>query len=270
MLRPPDRSGQLLRPAVTPAPIEIRLLGNFQLLTAGQRISVQSGSKLETLLAYVGLRPTQCIPRELLFELLWPSGDIVLASHSLRSLLHTLQHLLGDALGGVPLIVHSDGCYQLNAAVGVATDVTQFDALVCRGDQQQQADDPAAEATYGQAIALYRGDLHGGDVDVQVVMARELLRAHYLALLMRLATYRSDQQDYHACVTFIRHLLSLDPYFEHAHRLLMRCYVRLGTRSIALHHYRVCTDILHSEFDTAPEPDTTALFDQIRLDPGQV
>ena len=88
--------------------------------------------------------------------------------------------------------------------------------------------------------------------------------------LMRLARYRFDHQDYAACTEIVYRLLHLDPRCEQAHRLLMRCYVRLGNRSIALRHYRVCTNILQSEFETAPEPDTTALFDQIRLDARSV
>ena len=101
-------------------------------------------------------------------------------------------------------------------------------------------------------------------------MTREHLRAHYLALLMRLASYQFDHQAYQESIELLRRLLYLDPSFEHAHRLLMRCYARLGQRSIALRHYRLCINILHSEFATIPEPDTTALFDQIRLDPRHV
>ncbi len=138
------------------------------------------------------------------------------------------------------------------------------------GDQQSQTGDPAAAATYRQAIALYRGDLCSGDDDLSVVMTREHLRAHYLALLLRLATIEFDQHNYRTCETLLGQLLRTDPCYEHAHRLLMRCYVRLGQRSIALRHYRVCTDMLHSAFDTVPEPDTTALFDRIRLEPGTI
>jgi DNA-binding SARP family transcriptional activator len=260
----------LFRPDGPPAPIELCLLGGFQLRTAGLRVAVPSGSKLEALLAYLGLRPGHCIPREILCQLLWPNSEGPLASQSLRSLLSSLQHLLVDAISGVPLVVYRDGCYQLNAGIGLTIDTMQFDALLQHGEQQALVGDPAAEATFRQALTLYRGELHIGDADVQAVVVREHLRAQYLMLLMRLASYRFEQHDYPACVLLVQQILRLDPCFEHAHRLLMRCYVRLGNRSIALHHYRVCRDILHSAFATTPEPDTTALFDQIRLDAGTV
>jgi DNA-binding SARP family transcriptional activator len=57
---------------------------------------------------------------------------------------------------------------------------------------------------------------------------------------------------------------------EDAHRAMMCCYVRLGERAAALHHYRICQDILGAEFDMVPEQQTTALFELIRLHPEQI
>ena len=50
----------------------------------------------------------------------------------------------------------------------------------------------------------------------------------------------------------------------------MRCYVRQGERAEALHQYRLCVKILRTEYDTDPEPATTALFERVRHDPGSI
>ena len=76
--------------------------------------------------------------------------------------------------------------------------------------------------------------------------------------------------DYTGCLSHARRLLANDPCREDAYRLMMRCYVRLGERAQALRQYRLCQTILRTEFDAVPEPATTALFDQIRLDPGSI
>jgi len=76
--------------------------------------------------------------------------------------------------------------------------------------------------------------------------------------------------DYTLCLEYAWRLLSSDPCREDAHRMIMRCYVRFGQRAEALHHYRVCESILRAEFDTVPEPATTALFEQIRRDPDGI
>ena len=50
----------------------------------------------------------------------------------------------------------------------------------------------------------------------------------------------------------------------------MRCYVRVGQRAQALRQYQLCKAILLDEFDAEPEPATTALYQQVRLDPGAI
>jgi hypothetical protein len=65
-------------------------------------------------------------------------------------------------------------------------------------------------------------------------------------------------------------LLTHDPCREDGHRTAMRCHVRLGERAQALRQYMLCEAVLRTEFNAKPEPATTVLFDQVRLDPGSV
>ena len=89
-------------------------------------------------------------------------------------------------------------------------------------------------------------------------------------MLARLADYHFGHGEYATCLDVAWRLLGHDPCREDAHRLVMQCYTRLGERAHALRQYRLCTEILRTEFDAAPEPATLALFDQIRLSPERV
>ena len=64
--------------------------------------------------------------------------------------------------------------------------------------------------------------------------------------------------------------LICDPCREDGYRLAMRAYVRRGERAQALRQYRLCEHVLRREFDTAPEPLTTELFERIRASPAGV
>jgi DNA-binding SARP family transcriptional activator len=99
---------------------------------------------------------------------------------------------------------------------------------------------------------------------------RERVRALYLSLLGRLADQYFRECDYPAALEYALRLLSDDPCREDAHRLVMRCHVRLGERAQALRQYRVCQQILAAEFEARPEPLTSVLFDRVRLDPANV
>jgi DNA-binding SARP family transcriptional activator len=253
-----------------PWPILICLLGSVRLLQSGRPVAIPCGGKIETLLGRLGTQFDHRIRRTVLLDLLWPASDSALAHQSLNSLIYSLHKLIGDALGGASVILHEDGYYRLNIEAGVSVDVARFDAWADIGDQQVHAGERASAATsYRQSVQLYRGDL-AVQTDVGSVLERERLRSRFLSLLGYLADERYRAGDYGACLAQAWRLLGHDPCREDAHRVVMRCYVRRGERAAALRHYHICAHILLAEFDAAPEPATTALFDQIRLQPSHV
>jgi DNA-binding SARP family transcriptional activator len=250
-------------------PILVCLLGNFRVLKWGQPV-VFPGSKVEVLLRLLGLYYQYAVPREQILETLWPGHDPGLACQSLNSLLYSLRKSLAvDGHNGA-LILHEDGYYRLNKEAGIATDIACFEELVKSGDDYvHTGNTPVAVPFYIQATQLYRGDLCAS-TDIQSVIERERLRVHFLRLLARLADYFYSVADYPACLQYANRLLENDTCREDAHRLLMRCFVRQGERAQALRQYRLCTHILHAEFDAVPERDTTRLYHQIRLNPESV
>jgi DNA-binding SARP family transcriptional activator len=178
--------------------------------------------------------------------------------------------LLSDALCGAPPVLCHDGYYCLNKEAGVGVDIACFEYLVHAGNDEMRANNPLAAADfYAQAVQLYRGDLCM-DTEVNTVMERERLRAHFLTTLARLGDYYFSVQDYSCCLHYTERLLEVDPCREDAHRLVMRCYVRQGERAQALRQYHLCRYALRAEFDTMPEPRTALLYDQVRLDPESV
>lgn len=251
-------------------PIMICLLGNFCLLKAGQPVGLRHGGKSVTLLSNLGLQHGHGIPRTTLLQMLWPTQEATLATQSLHTVVYSLHKLIGDAIGGAPPVFHDEGCYRLNRAAGVSVDVAYFETLTKLGDQQTHTGDLAAAAqSYQRAVELYRGDLCV-DNDVQALILREHLRTRYLKLLAQLADYYYHAAAYGTCLEYAWHLLRHDPCREDAHRLVMRCYVRQGERAAALRHYHICIQTLHAEFTAPPEAATTALFEQIRLNPSVV
>jgi len=251
-------------------PIQICVLGPFQVLAAGRPLALRSGSKAEALLGQLALHPDDGLGRDALVETLWPASLVTHAHESLTSLIYSLHRLIGDALGGAPLVAHVHGAYRLNVAAGVAVDAQAFAALARTGEHLARAGERAAAAgTFQQAVALYRGDLSAGG-ELTALVVRENLRARYLTLLAWLADERYAAGEYAQCLAHARHLLAHDPCREDAHRLVMRCHVRQGERAQAVRQYRLCAALVRAEFEAEPEPATTALFAQLRRDPASI
>jgi DNA-binding SARP family transcriptional activator len=250
-------------------PVMICLLGSFAVLQHGDPLPVRSGGKTEALLSTLALRCRHRVPREVVLAEVWPDAEPDLARQALHSLLHGLRRLLAPALHSASPILSTQGGYHLNRDAGVGVDFDCFDELAELGDDQAANDVPAAVEYYERAISLYGGDLLGGDQQTAIV-ERERLRARHLTLLIRSASYHYEQGDVELCLQLAQRLLEHDPCREDAHRLVMRCHVLRGERAQALRQFRLCAQILRSEFDAEPEPATVALYDQVRLHPDAV
>lgn len=256
----------------------ICLFGAFRVINSGQDVAIARGSKVETLLTCLALRYRDAIARELLLSALWPECDAGHAGQSLNSLVYSVQKLFENVPAGVAPVVQTNGYYRLNEQAGVAVDVALFCEQADLGDRLARAGAapgaapgvvPAAAAAYRQAATLYQGDLCACG-DVNALLEREHLRARYLDILSWLADYHFGLHEYHAALQAAHLLLTSDACREDAHRLAMRCYVRVGQRAQALRQYQLCSKILQSEFDAAPELATTALYEQVRLNPGAI
>jgi LuxR family transcriptional regulator, maltose regulon positive regulatory protein len=250
--------------------ILVCLLGTFRLLWRGKPGDIFISGKALTLLSLLALHLELGVPRESLLNILWPDQDAKHANVSLNNLVYTLQRRLRDKSDRAPALVFAAGSYYLNRVSGITTDIASFDALVSHGDRFVRTGDIAQAVTcYTQAVALYRGDLCF-DSDVASIVERERLRATFLTILCWLADHAYQSAQYETALQYALRLLSCDPCREDGYRLAMRAYVRRGERAQALRQYQLCEHVLRREFDTAPEPLTTELFERIRASPAGV
>ena len=251
-------------------PVVLCLLGQFRMFAAGKWVIVKPGSKSEILLSKLAVRLRPGLHRDRLMCSLWPDREPILAAQSLNTLVYSLHRLVGDALGGVAPIVNESGLYRLNLAAGIEVDVAHFESLLARGERHDSdGRRSAAFELFGAAIRCYGGDLALVN-DVESLVERERLRGRYLGMVAHMSDWCYEAADYRGGLRYALLLLGNDPCREDAHRLAMRCHVRLGERAQALRQYQLCEAILRSEFDTTPEAPTTALFNRIRLDPETI
>ena len=246
--------------------VKLCFLGSFRVLKNGLPVNLAHRPKGQAVLVMLAVRPGYQAPRDAVLGTVWPEHDEALSRQSLNSLSYSLRRALSDAIGGMAPLLTDQGYYRINVRAGISLDVAEFDrleTLVQRADLRGDAAGAARHAA--EAIGVYKGDLCAGP-DVNSLVERERLRALYLGLLVRLATHHYSLGDYRRSLEYASLLLAHDPCSEEAHRLAIRCYVRLGQRIQALRQYRLCEHILREEFVATPESATRELYDLVRLD----
>lgn len=241
--------------------LRLTLLGPPQIFLGQQPLTEFATAKAQALLCYLAVT-AQAAPhsRDALAALLWGEMADAPARQNLRTVLHDLRRLVGDHLQIERQTVAFDhaGPYWL-------------DVELLRRDlaaEQTTVDLAARQA----AVDLYQGEFLSGfhvhnapAFETWVLEQREQLHVRVVEALFALVRAYLQRAEYAAALAANRRLLYLEPWSEPAHRQQMLLLAQTGERAAALAQYEACRRILLAEFGVEPLPETTALYDQIRI-----
>jgi TolB-like protein len=239
------------------AGLHIALLGGLDITGGEASARASLTRKSRALVAYLALRGAGGQSREKLADLLWGNSAEEQARANLRQTLSLLRKALnGDGAG----YLVTDGDQISLAGADIDLDVANFERLV----------DEATPDALKRAAALYKGDLLDGfslkedSFEAWARAERERLRLRASDALTKLIAHCDEVGDTERCVETAARLLTLDPLREAAHRILMRAYAAQGRQASALKQFENCRDILKRELGVEPEPETVALYRDIR------
>ena len=243
------------------AELSLELLGPFQATHNGLAITGLTSDRLRALLAYLAVEADRSHLRPSLAVFLWPEAGYQEACSSLRYALSRLRHALGDPGADAPYLIVSRDSLQFNRHSRHTLDVARFLQLAGSHD----------EADLKAAVALYRGPFLEGISSVDspafdewLLLKREQFDRQMLLVLHRLCAINEQQGDYRQAQAYARRQMEFDPWYEGAHRQLMRALALDGQRGAALSHFHNCQTLLARDLGAEPEDQTIALFESIR------
>lgn len=237
--------------------LRLRLLGSRELERADQRdaSAVFAQPKRFALLAYMACRADRFHRRDTLLAVFWPELDTFAGRRALRNALYQLRLALGE------------------------------DVFIGRGDDELMVDraklwcdvlalgDALAAARYDEAVALYRGQLlegvhvSGVGEEFEAWLARE--RAQTLERVLRALEHLGREQEaaghLAAAAQAAVRATQLAPFDEACLRRAVVALHMSGDRGGAFSLFESYTRRLADEFDAAPDSETIALVDRLRL-----
>jgi two-component SAPR family response regulator len=241
--------------------IKVRTLGRFDVTVDGDEVTRWRAGKARNLLQYLLLNPGRIIPRDALFEALWPGLDA--PRSSLKVAIHTLRSILvseGVAAtrqtpSGVRIVTHEYG-YSMELK-GVWVDFQEFDSLIRRSQSNSECDlvDESA-AMLRAAVDLYQGDFLPGATMPWVEPQREWLRSIALAALHRLVQVSARQNDRLQLLQHCKKILEIEPTHEQTYRTIIRLHGELGEHVQADRWFRICTTQLREQLGVDPDEET--------------
>ncbi len=212
----------------------------------GARVPL-SARKPRMLVGLLAMARHRTMPRQRIAALLWEASDTDQARVSLRQALARIRRAGGDGW------IESDGD-DLRLGLAVETDLDAFHDSLARND--------AAEAA-----RLYRGPFLDG-LDTTASDLAQAIAEHRARLSTLAADALSRELDRvgesPAAAALAHQLLGLEPLNEAAHRRLMQLDAARGMRGAVRARYEALDTALRRDLDSAPEPETRALYERIR------
>lgn len=251
-------------------------LGPLHITLNGSPVASFESDKVRALLIYLAMNAAQPLPRAALADLLWPELPERAARHNLSQALFNLRQAIGDQHADPPFLRVTRATVQFNTTSNYTLDTATFTALLttCAAHAHRNPETCAACARrFADALALYRGDflaqfsrIDSLPFEEWALLEREHFQRRALHALAALASYHERRSKYPEACIYARRQLELDPWNEAAHRQLMRMLALDGQRAAALQQYERCRQALAEGLGVEPEPETIALYRQIKDD----
>lgn len=249
-----------------PPVIDVYMLSPFRVFANDRSIDEWPNCKGKAIFKYLTTHRARPVAKEILMNVFWPDADPDAARNNLNVAIYGLRKALARADPNYAFVQFRQGCYSLNPALRLWVDAEAFvDHLRQAHVAEERGDKAGAMAQYRIALAIYHRPLLLEDrYEDWLSPYRQSLRDSYVEMLNRLAVHTFGDGDFEACAAACAKLLEADGCDEQAHRLLMRCYCRMGHTHLALRQYHYCVDTLARELKLIPSAETVALFQKIR------
>lgn len=283
-------AGEIQEDTIAGPLIHVRCFGGFTVESGGRAITPagEAGASYKgwELLAFLSVQPTGTVPRDRLLAAVWPDVDEERARRRMRQAMSRLRSALGRQVANLTSEVvraDRDGICRLETSL-IASDVHRFVSLL---HQAASLDREAAKPVLAEARSLYRGDLLSGveirgyewldERDDSGVTPREHYREQYYRATRKLARLYSEEGRADLAVPLYKEILRAEPTLEDVVRELYRCYQQLGDLTSLIREdrhlrqalrevYAAMGDVHTDSQEYEPEPETVALFKEIRAE----
>ncbi|MBW8012348.1 MAG: tetratricopeptide repeat protein [Chloroflexi bacterium] len=245
--------------SVTQAPsahLEIYAFGSGEVKRNGERIPRSEWRSTRARALFFNMVDSQRIRKEELALDFWPEFSPAKVSSNFHATLWRVR----NAIGGKDLVIFEDGYYLLHPGVSIWYDVDEFDRYFREAGFETTSQSERVE-NWRRAIALYEGAYLKSIFMDWADRRRQELQDNYLLMMSNLADHEILSSNFNEAITLCENILSIEPYRDPVHLMLMNCLVKKGAPSAAIAHFKEYEDLLKRELKIDPTPELQAIMD---------
>jgi DNA-binding SARP family transcriptional activator len=257
-----DKSRQIEIPVRSAARLRIAALGEPSVCVDATPVTRWRMARAMELF-FLLLERDQPARKDQIIDALWPEPDnLERINQTFRSTVYYLRQVVGEAC-----LIQQAGLYRLDLRAAYDQfwyDVQEFEEqhLIARRALEEEEEEKAIPA-FQKMVDLYLGDYVQAFYSDWCIPRRDELRNDFMDAHKQLALLHWRQEAWDQSLLHWQHLLTLDPCLEIAHQGIMRCYLRLGKRNLAVRQYQRCCQELHEHLGIEPGSALQKLYQRL-------
>jgi len=230
------------------------------------RTSSKHAKKVWGFLEYLFAHRHKIVTLDEVVEVLWPSEEerVLNPANTLKTILFRARTLLNTLQYDEDIIAYSRGSYQIYPNVEIVCDFELFDELIKEAQKESLSDEEKLELML-KALEYYKNDfLVKSAYEAWVIPLNTYYRSIYIKAILDVVALLEKKENWSEIITICHEAISIDPYFEDFHRLIINALVKSGSYSAAIDHYSYITNFFFTQLGITPSEELTSLYKQVR------
>ncbi|MBS4536419.1 hypothetical protein GOQ29_12400 [Clostridium sp. D2Q-14] len=246
------------------AKLEIYLLGRVEILWQGESIIDKLSHKLIGILSYMAVNRENSFSRNKIANIFWDSSDSNSSRYNLRYNIWSLRKLFKDNNIKQDIFIADKESIRFNEEFNIYVDAEDF---------QNRLDNFRADSidNLEHIRNLYKGEFLEGfyikdssQFNDWLFYERERFQRDYINVLAKLQEYYKSTERYQKAIEILENMININPLKEELYLELIKTYIQLDNRDLALHHYNRCCTVLREELNVSPMEEIKNIYKKIK------
>jgi ATP/maltotriose-dependent transcriptional regulator MalT/DNA-binding SARP family transcriptional activator len=198
------------------------------------------------------------VAKDVLIDTFWPDEDPAIIEKNFHP---TISHIRKALNSRQPFkqnfILFRDGAYQLNPELTFLIDAEEFDRHFSDAEvAKREKDNERLRASLEAAHHCYRGEFMEGIYEDWADERRVYYSEQFGRVASALARLELSEKRLASAKRYAEETLTVDPYREDVHRLILKIYAAQGKPASVKKHYEAMQQLLKTDLGVEPSAET--------------
>jgi ATP/maltotriose-dependent transcriptional regulator MalT/DNA-binding SARP family transcriptional activator len=201
------------------------------------------------------------VSKDILIDLFWPDEDPAVVEKNFHP---TISHIRKALNSRQPFkqnfILFRDGAYQLNPELSIVIDAEEFDRHFAEAEMaKREKNNEQLRVSLEAAHKCYRGEFMQGIYDDWAEERRTFYSEQFGRVTSALARLELAEKRLASAKKYAEETLTVDPYREDIHRLVLKIHAAQGKPAAVKKHYESMQELLKKDLGIEPSAETRRL-----------